>query len=43
MGQEHGLPTLRVRSNVIRERTHSFYRKQGFAAAKSQMVFEKSL
>jgi GNAT superfamily N-acetyltransferase len=38
-----GLATLRVRSNVIREKTHSFYRKQGFTVAKSQMVFQKSL
>jgi GNAT superfamily N-acetyltransferase len=35
----HGFRTLRVRSNVIRERTHAFYERLGFARTKSQIVF----
>jgi GNAT superfamily N-acetyltransferase len=38
-----GLPVLRVRSNVVRERTHSFYEKLGFSLSKSQKVFAKDL
>ena len=35
----HGFRTLRVRSNAIRERTHAFYERLGFARTKSQVVF----
>lgn len=38
-----GLPLLRVRSNVVRQRAHAFYERLGFAATKSQKVFQKSL
>ena len=34
----HGFRTLRVRSNVIRERAHAFYERLGFARTKSQVV-----
>lgn len=34
----HGFRTLRVRSNVVRERTHAFYERLGFARTKSQVV-----
>jgi PhnO protein len=37
----HGFRTLRVRSNVVRERTHGFYERQGFTRAKSQLVLER--
>ena len=38
----HGCPRVRVRSNVIRERTHRFYERLGYRAVKSQKVFDKS-
>jgi GNAT superfamily N-acetyltransferase len=34
--------TLRVRSNVVRERTHAFYERLGFARTKSQVMFVRS-
>ena len=37
-----GCPRVRVRSNVIRERTHRFYERLGYRAVKSQKVFDKS-
>ncbi|HEX9943094.1 MAG TPA: GNAT family N-acetyltransferase [Thermoanaerobaculia bacterium] len=36
---EHGYRTLRVRSNVVRERAHDFYERLGFSRAKNQVVF----
>jgi GNAT superfamily N-acetyltransferase len=39
----HGFRTLRVRSNVIRERTHAFYERLGFARTKSQVVLVRPL
>ena len=38
-----GYPLLRVRSNVIRERAHRFYLREGYAERKRQVVFEKAL
>jgi GNAT superfamily N-acetyltransferase len=38
----HGFRTLRVRSNVVRERTHAFYERLGFARTKSQVIFARS-
>jgi N-acetylglutamate synthase-like GNAT family acetyltransferase len=37
----NGFGTLRVRSNVIRERTHRFYDRLGFERTKSQVVFAR--
>lgn len=37
----YGFRTLRVRSNSIRERTHAFYERLGFARTKSQVVFAR--
>lgn len=39
----NGYRTLRVRSNVVRERTHRFYERLGFARVKSQVVFSRTL
>ena len=39
--REHGCNVLRVRSNVLRDRAHGFYRGAGFAEIKTQRVFEK--
>jgi GNAT superfamily N-acetyltransferase len=36
------LGRVRVRSNVMRERTHRFYERLGYRAVKSQKVFDKS-
>jgi GNAT superfamily N-acetyltransferase len=39
----HGFRNLRVRSNVVRERTHAFYERLGFARSKAQVVFVKPI
>jgi ribosomal protein S18 acetylase RimI-like enzyme len=41
--RERGCAVLRVRSNVVRERAHGFYRREGFGEIKTQRVFEKRL
>ncbi|HEX2833390.1 MAG TPA: GNAT family N-acetyltransferase [Thermoanaerobaculia bacterium] len=38
-----GLARMRVRSNVVRERTHTFYERLGYAVTKTQKTFDKSL
>jgi GNAT superfamily N-acetyltransferase len=38
-----GVARLRVRSNVIRERAHAFYLRDGYARVKTSAVFEKTL
>jgi N-acetylglutamate synthase-like GNAT family acetyltransferase len=38
---QNGFQTLRVRSNVVRERTHRFYDRLGFERTKSQVVFAR--
>jgi GNAT superfamily N-acetyltransferase len=40
---EQGMDTIRVRSNVVRERAHRFYLRQGYHKAKEQAVFVKGL
>ncbi|MEP7011829.1 MAG: GNAT family N-acetyltransferase [Acidobacteriota bacterium] len=37
----HGLPKVRVRCNVVRERTHRFYEREGFVVSKTQKIFDK--
>jgi len=41
--REHGVASVRVHSNVIRERAHRFYLRQGYAEQKRQAVFFKRL
>jgi GNAT superfamily N-acetyltransferase len=41
--RENGLREMGVRSNVVRERAHSFYLRLGYTVVKSQKVFRKSL
>jgi len=41
--RERGCSTLAVHSNVIRERAHAFYERNGYAHKKSQHYFEKPL
>jgi GNAT superfamily N-acetyltransferase len=38
-----GMRRMRVRTNVLRERTHTFYERAGYAGAKTQRVFDKVL
>ena len=38
-----GHARLRVRSNVIRQRAHEFYKREGFVEKKRQVVFAKPL
>ena len=40
---ERKIAFLRVRSNIIRDRTHGFYERLGFANVKTSKVFEKAL
>ncbi len=42
-GRERGMEVLRVRTNVVRERTHRFYEREKFTRAKTQLVFVKRL
>lgn len=42
-GARNGFSTLRVRSNVVRERTHAFYERLGFSRVKSQVVFARAI
>ncbi len=37
--RRRGFGSVRVRSNVVRERTHAFYERLGFRRTKSQVVF----
>jgi GNAT superfamily N-acetyltransferase len=41
--REQGHARMRVRSNVIRQRAHEFYKREGYTEKKRQVVFEKSL
>jgi GNAT superfamily N-acetyltransferase len=41
--REHGYAKLRVRSNVVRERAHRFYLREGYVERKRQVVFDKPL
>jgi GNAT superfamily N-acetyltransferase len=40
---EHKCKTIGLRSNVIRDRAHAFYERNGYAHLKSQKAFGKSL
>ena len=39
----HGFAQFRVRSNVVRERAHRFYLREGYVERKRQVVFDKTL
>jgi GNAT superfamily N-acetyltransferase len=39
----NGFGTVRVRSNVVRERTHAFYERLGFRRTKTQVVFVRPI
>jgi len=41
--RELGVESVRVRSNVVRERTHEFYRRAGYELAKTSYLFVKRL
>ena len=41
--RKHSCPSMSVRSNVIRERAHKFYERQGYEHYKTQKAFRKSL
>jgi GNAT superfamily N-acetyltransferase len=40
---EHGYAEMRVRSNVVRERAHEFYRRLGYEVIKTQANFRKAV
>jgi GNAT superfamily N-acetyltransferase len=40
---EKGFSATSLRSNVIRERAHAFYERQGYAHTKTQKSFRKKL
>lgn len=39
----NGFVHMRVRSNVVRERAHRFYLREGYRERKRQVVFDKAL
>ena len=39
--REHGFASMRVRSNILRERAHRFYLREGYIEKKRQAVFLK--
>ena len=39
----HGYNLVRVRSNVVRDRTHYFYERLGYTRKKTSHVFDKRL
>lgn len=41
--RQHGFVHFRVRSNVVRERAHRFYLREGYVERKRQVVFDKPL
>jgi GNAT superfamily N-acetyltransferase len=41
--RKNGCPSMSVRSNVIRERAHKFYERQGYEHYKTQKAFRKAL
>ena len=41
--RKHGCPSMSVRSNVIRDRAHRFYERQGYQHYKTQKAFRKTL
>jgi GNAT superfamily N-acetyltransferase len=41
--RQHGCPGMSVRSNVIRDRAHKFYERQGYEHYKTQKAFRKAL
>jgi GNAT superfamily N-acetyltransferase len=41
--RQHGCKSMSVRSNVIRERAHKFYERQGYEHFKTQKSFRKPL
>lgn len=41
--RQKGLGTIGVQSNVVRERAHAFYLRQGYAVSKTQKAFRKEL
>lgn len=41
--RRRGCTALRLLSNVVRERAHTFYRRLGYDVLKSEYVFEKQL
>jgi GNAT superfamily N-acetyltransferase len=41
--RKRGCPSMSVRSNVIRDRAHKFYERQGYEHYKTQKAFRKPL
>jgi GNAT superfamily N-acetyltransferase len=41
--REHGCNAIGLRSNVIRERAHAFYQREGYEHYKTQKAFRKKL
>jgi GNAT superfamily N-acetyltransferase len=41
--RRRGLSALRLRSNIVRDEAHAFYRRRGFASSKTSLLFTKAL
>ncbi|MGC8786908.1 MAG: GNAT family N-acetyltransferase [Anaerolineae bacterium] len=40
---ERGCSTMHVRTNIVRERAHKFYRREGYEVVKTALTFAKAL
>lgn len=41
--REEGISTIYLNCNIVRERTHEFYKREGFALVKTSLFFELEL
>lgn len=41
--RERGMPSMRIRTNVVREAAHEFYTRLGYSVEKKQSVFTKRM
>jgi GNAT superfamily N-acetyltransferase len=41
--RRNGCPSMSVRSNVVRDRAHAFYQREGYEHYKTQKAFRKKL
>lgn len=42
-GRERGVARIELRSNIVREDAHRFYRRQGYLQSKTSLTFQKAL
>jgi len=42
-GRDHDCPSLRLLTNVVRERAHRFYEREGYELLKTEHLYQKNL